>query len=118
MANILVAEDDHLTRVLLQQSLELDGHTVTTVANGREALDFVLNEEPDIILLDLMMPGMNGGEVIQKLREQFGYDKMKILVVTGTAEPKKVSGVSEADIVMQKPIPIDELLKTIRSLAE
>lgn len=118
MANILVAEDDKLTRLLLRQSLELDGHIVTTVTNGREALDSVLNEEPEIVLLDLMMPGINGGEVIQKLREQFGYDKMKILVVTGTAEPEKMLGVSEADAVMQKPIPIDELLETIRRLTE
>jgi CheY-like chemotaxis protein len=118
MANILVAEDDSLTRLLLQHSLELDGHNVTTVRNGREAIEFVLSHHPQLILLDLMMPGMNGGEVILRLREELGYDKLKILVVTGTAEPLKVAGVSEADEVLSKPIPIEELLSTIRRFVE
>jgi CheY-like chemotaxis protein len=118
MATILVAEDDQLTRLLLQQSLELDGHTVTTVSNGREALEFALEQRPQIIVLDLMMPGINGGELIQQLRQELDSEHLKILVVTGTAEPQKIEGVSEADVVMQKPLPIDELLETIRRLLE
>lgn len=115
MADILVAEDDQLTRLLLQQSLELDGYDVATVSNGYETLEYALSKKPKLVLLDLMMPGISGGEIIQQLREELA-DSIKIVVVTGTTNPENIEGVSEADLVMHKPIPIEDLLETVRKI--
>jgi CheY-like chemotaxis protein len=59
-ASILVVDDDRVNRVLLMRSLEKLGHKVVTAANGREALDRLQVEEPDIDLLDILMPVMDG----------------------------------------------------------
>ena len=118
MANILIAEDDFLTRQLLQHSLELHEHRVKAVANGDDALALALEEHPEIILLDLMMPGMNGAQLIQELRKALGYDKVKIVLVTGTVNPETIPGVSEADLILSKPIPIEDLLAAVRKLLE
>lgn len=118
MADILVAEDDELTRFLLKVSLEQAGHDVTVAANGREALQQVLMKQPDVLVLDLMMPGVNGTEVIRQVRAMPDYAALKIIIVTGTAHPQNIPEAALADLLLQKPVTIDELLKRIQSILE
>ena len=118
MAQILVAEDDELTRFLLKLSLEQGGHEVTTAANGREALQLALMKKPDVLVLDLMMPGVNGTEVIRQLRAIPEYANLSIIIVTGTANPHKIPESELADVLLQKPVPIEDLLNNIKSVLE
>jgi CheY-like chemotaxis protein len=67
-ASILVVDDDRVNRVLLVRSLETLGHRVVTAANGREALDRLQVEEPDIVLLDILMPVMDGMTVLEQIK--------------------------------------------------
>jgi CheY-like chemotaxis protein len=115
MAKILVAEDDELTRYLLELSLKQQGHMVATAMNGREAITVIASEQPDVILLDLMMPGINGLEVIRTVRDEPDFEFIRIIVITGTAEPEKFPETALADLVLHKPVPIDTLLEHIRS---
>lgn len=114
MARILVAEDDELTRYLLQLSLEQQGHDIETAMNGREAIQMVIKSQPDVIVLDLMMPGLNGMDVIRTVRDVPDYQNINIIIVTGTAHPEKFPEVAEADLVLSKPIPIDDLIANIQ----
>ncbi|MEM9955359.1 MAG: response regulator [Chloroflexota bacterium] len=116
MARILVAEDDDLTRYLLQLTLEQHGHTVDTVSNGREAIQTVIANPPDLIMLDLIMPGLDGMDVIRTVRDVPEYEAIRIIVVTGTATPENFPETTEADLVLHKPIPIDELVEQIEGL--
>ena len=118
MAKILVAEDDELTRYLLELSLQQQGHDVATAMNGREAITIIASEQPDIVLLDLMMPGINGMEVIRTVREEPDFNFIRIIVVTGTAQPEKYPEIAEADLVLSKPVPIDKLIEHIESFLE
>lgn len=115
MAKILVAEDDELTRYLLELTLQQNGHVVATAMNGREAITIIASEQPDVILLDLMMPGINGMEVIRTIREEADFDFIRIIVITGSAQPEKYPEVADADLVLSKPVPIEELLEHIQS---
>ena len=117
MAKILVVDDDTLTRHLLQQSLEQFGHAVQAAANGREALQMAIMDKPDVMVLDIMMPGINGAEVIREMRGQPGYEDVRIIVVTGSPQPEKIPEVAQADVLLRKPLPIEDLLAQIQAFA-
>jgi CheY-like chemotaxis protein len=68
MASVLVVDDEEDIRDLLRINLELDGHEVVTMSSGPEALDCLESHRPDVIVLDLMMPGMDGWEVLTRLK--------------------------------------------------
>ena len=68
MAKILVVEDDHLIRRLYQQAFTFDKHTVLVASDGMDGLEIAKKEIPTIILLDIMMPKMNGLEMLKKLK--------------------------------------------------
>jgi len=115
MAKILVAEDDELTRYLLELTLKQNGHFVATAMNGREAITIIASEQPDVVVLDLMMPGIDGLEVIRTIKSEPDFDSIRIIVVTGTAEPEKLPETQQADLVLHKPVPIEKLLEHIQS---
>lgn len=77
---ILVVDDDEINRVVMGQ--QLDEYNVIKCSNGLDALTVVEGEKPDLILLDLMMPGLNGYEVCQKLRRQYSQIELPIILVT------------------------------------
>jgi DNA-binding response OmpR family regulator len=69
MSTVLVVEDDPHTRELVRLYLDRDGHQVLTADNGTDGLEAARSESPDIVLLDLMLPGLNGWDVCQALRQ-------------------------------------------------
>lgn len=77
---ILIVDDDEINRVLMGQ--QLDEYNITKCSNGLDALTAVEEKKPDLILLDLMMPGLNGYEVCQKLRQKFNQIELPIILVT------------------------------------
>lgn len=90
MALVLVVDDDPDIVELIQLNLELAGHRVITASDGRAALDAVQRELPDAILLDLMMPGLDGWAVIDKLKSRSDRDmsEIPVFMVTARAEPQ------------------------------
>lgn len=101
---ILVVEDDAPTREILQRTLEKQGWQVTEAANGRVAMDYVAAEPPDLILLDLMMPEMDGFEFIEALRQRPEWGPIPVVVVTAkeltTAERARLNG--HVERILQK----------------
>ncbi len=97
--------------------LEPSGYRVLTAGSGREALEIVRREQPDLILLDLMMPGMNGYEVCRQLRADPATSFLPVVIVTASGDRDKVRAIETgADDFLPKPFQHAELLARVRSL--
>jgi DNA-binding response OmpR family regulator len=116
MKPVLVVEDDRETRELLAQCLEHSGIPVVMASNGKEGLERLVREEPSLVLLDLMMPVMDGEQFREaQLRDARLSDVPTILMtaVHDAADRAKELGVG----VMPKPFNLDELVWVVRSIA-
>ena len=117
-ARILVVDDTPLNVKLLADLLRVKGFTVTTAASGPEALDRIATERPDLVLLDVMMPGMSGYEVCARLRANPETARLPVVMVTSLdAVHERVKGIEVgADDFLSKPVNQPELLARVRSL--
>src|SRR6476646_5940840 len=113
---VLVAEDDKSVRDSLVRALTFEGYDVTTAADGAEALMAVLDTQPDVILLDVLMPHVDGLTACRKLRER--GDRTPVLMLTARHEVSdRVAGLDAgADDYLVKPFALDELLARLRAL--
>ena len=120
-APALVVEDDEATRALLVRMLEQEGWQVREAANGRVALAQVAEEQPQLILLDLMMPEMDGFEFVQELRKLPGARSIPVVVITAkdiTLEDRlRLSGYVEK-ILEKGSYSRDDLLRAVREMVE
>ncbi|MGA8538807.1 MAG: response regulator, partial [Terriglobales bacterium] len=85
MKKILVAEDNGVNRELLRELLEARGYDVMEACDGKEALDLIAKAQPDILLLDIGMPVMDGYAVVRVLRQNPGFSKLPVVAVTALA---------------------------------
>ena len=114
---ILVVDDIADNSFLLQTVLEEEGYCVDVADNGRLALQKIASEPPDLVLLDIMMPEMNGFEVTRNIRQNPALPYIPVLLVTGYTEPTPGDGFDVgADGFIQKPINFDILLRRIREI--
>ena len=113
---LLVAEDDNAVRKSLERALRLEGYQVLMSSNGEQALEIASVTPPDLYILDVMMPILDGLSVCRTLRRQ--GDKTPILILTARHQVSdRVSGLDAgADDYLAKPFALDELLARIRAL--
>lgn len=115
MTKILVVDDDPTLRRFLQDFLREEKYTVIAAANGNEALRQAYREHPDLVVLDVMMPGMDGWEVTARLREM--SDVPIILLTAKSAEADKLRGFSlGVDDYLTKPFSFAELNARIQAV--
>ena len=115
---VLVVEDDPSIRGLLQAVLEDEALEVVLAADGQEGLRLARSIAPDVVLLDVMMPGLGGPEVIHRLRRGDGSLPFGVLVVTGAAEiVAPLRGELGHDAVLEKPFDIVTLADRVKTLA-
>ena len=116
MIHILVAEDDKHARKLLETVLKREGYEVLTAQDGEEVLTTLERHHVDLILLDIMMPKMDGYEVARQLRE--ANFNLPILMVSAKQLPedKKKGFIVGTDDYMTKPIDVEEMLLRVRAL--
>jgi two-component system response regulator MprA len=115
-AKVLVAEDDRAVRESIERALRFEGHDVVTAADGGEALEAATAAAPDAIVMDVMMPVMDGLDVTRELRAR--GDKTPILVLTARHKVSdRVAGLDAgADDYLVKPYALEELLARLRAL--
>ena len=113
-ARILVVDDEPRYVRAVQVNLEISGYQVLSARNGEEAVALAASEEPDLILLDIRMPGMDGCEACRRIRE---FSSVPIIMLTAMAEDAdKVRGLDVgADDYVTKPFSADELLARVRA---
>ena len=115
-ARLLVADDERTILDLLCASLRHSGFEVVAANDGREALSLARAAKPDVLILDVMMPGFDGFEVVTRLRAE-GLDAPVLFLTARDATEDKVKGLnSGADDYVTKPFSLDEVLARIRAL--
>jgi len=112
---ILVVDDDPEIVSFLKRGLVYEGYTVDTASNGTEALAKARENEPELVILDIMMPGMDGIEVCKRFRQASAVPIL-MLTAKGTVADRVVGLDSGADDYLVKPFAFDELLARIRAL--
>jgi len=112
---ILVVDDDPNIRMMLRQELEAAGYSVREASNGMEAVGMVKKDMPDLILLDVMMPGMNGFDVAAVLKNDPATMNIPIIILS-IIEDKERGYRIGVDRYFKKPLNVEELLKEIGEL--
>ncbi|WP_312715002.1 response regulator transcription factor [Corynebacterium flavescens] len=114
---ILVVDDDEAVRGSLRRSLKFNGFDVLTASDGEEAVEVVNSENPELLILDVMMPKMDGLEVCRTLRGE-GWARPILVLTARDGVAERVAGLDAgADDYLPKPFALEELLARVRSLA-
>lgn len=115
MTTILVVDDELSILETLRDVLEWEHYTVVTARSGKEGLAAAAHHQPALVLLDFMMPHMNGLEMLSRMRETPGLDATPVIMMT--AAPARLSSVElRWDALLVKPFDADDLLETISAL--
>jgi DNA-binding response OmpR family regulator len=112
---ILVVDDDPHSRDILRTYLEARGYAVVTARDGREALSLVDRIRPALVLLDVMMPGIDGWEVARRMREHPDFGAARILMLTARTD-RLTDG--PADDLVHKPVLLEELARRIERVLQ
>jgi two-component system response regulator MprA len=117
MARVLVVDDDERIAASVRRALVYEGHAVSVAADGQAALAAVRDDPPDLVVLDVMLPGLDGVEVCQRLRRDTEH-QLAILMLTARDDTRdRVRGLdSGADDYLVKPFAYEELLARVRAL--
>lgn len=111
MASILVVEDEALIRHLVVDTLTDEGHNVLSAASGEDALARLDGQRPDLMVVDLRMPGMSGQEFVRRQRER--GPQIPVLILSGSSEAKQVGREIGAVAVIHKPFDLDDLVRVV-----
>lgn len=115
---ILIVDDDPTSLKILESMLQADRYNVVKANNGEEALDSAFDQPPDLILLDIMLPGIDGFEVIRKIKKDKRTKDVPIIIITSLDKSEsKVKGLEEgAEELLSKPVHATELLARVSSM--
>ena len=117
---VLVADDDDGLRQLMRMILRRAGFEVIEAVDGLEAMARAQDSDPTLILLDVMMPGMNGTEVCRNLKSDRRFDRVPVIFVSAVEDSKRVTEIQQlgADDWIKKPIGPTELLSRVRGVMD
>ena len=118
MSKILITDDDEAILELIKINLELAGHEVISATNAMRAYALLLQENPDMAIIDVMMPEVDGFTLAQRIRNNPDYENLPILMLTalGTLDDKKKGFDAGVDDYLVKPFEIEELKLRVRAL--
>ncbi len=119
MKQILLIDDDAAVRFLVSDILEEQGYSVTTADNGKEGLRLLDQGSPDLVITDIIMPDMDGIEVIMQLKQRYPDGKIIALSAGGSISSDKYLDLAKglgAQKVLTKPVEHQELIETVREL--
>ncbi len=117
MKKILVVDDAKNILLVLEMSLKNAGYCVITARNGLEALEKAQFKLPDIILLDILLPKMNGFLVLEALKEEAKTENIPVIILSACSEKKDIEKAKQlgAKEYLLKPVKPDKLLKTVKN---
>ena len=115
---VLVVDDEHLIRWSLEQSLKKQGYLVTTASSGEEAITFIQKESPDLVLLDIQLPGMDGIETLERIKDVDKHISVIMITALGVLETAVKAMQLGAYDYINKPFNLDELSVVMRKALE
>ena len=119
MAKILIVEDDPLMSRMYQKIFKFEGYEVEMAGNGEEGLKIALKEKPDIILLDIVMPKMDGMEMLQKLKADAETRDIPVVILTNLSDYEKISealSLGAMDYLVKANYKLEDLLEKVRTV--
>jgi two-component system alkaline phosphatase synthesis response regulator PhoP len=118
MSRVLVIDDESTVGVVLRLAFDAKGHETVLAEDGRSGIELALTEHPDAIVLDLMMPRVNGYDVLDALRDADGMDEVPVLVLTAVALSRERERClsAGADAVMTKPFDPRDVVEALDDL--
>jgi len=116
VAKILVVDDEPAILQMLKMNLEMEGHEAILAGDGETAIKRIESEHPDIVLLDIMMPALDGWQVLQRLQEMSLGKPPKVLVVTAKGGERDISKAFDLGAVdfVPKPFDVEDLLDRVK----
>jgi DNA-binding response OmpR family regulator len=119
LGRVLVVDDDDVIRQLITVNLELEGFEVATAVDGQDCLDKVVEFDPAVITLDIMMPRLDGWEAASRLRADARTAGVKVVLLSARAQEADLQRGDRigVDAYLTKPFDPDELIATVRRLA-
>lgn len=120
MSTILVVDDTPSEMMLLSEYLRTGGYTVISATSAQEALDKAIQQKPDVIVTDVVMPGMSGFELCRSLKRNPATDKLPIVVCTSkNQEIDRLWGMKQGvDVYLTKPVTREQLIRAVKSVAD
>src|SRR5688572_15312220 len=118
MAKILIVEDDQFLILAYRKKLGISGHDVDVAHDGEEALVILQTDRPDIILLDLLMPNMDGFELLAKIKQAEGLKDIPIIVASNLSDSdyvERAKALGAADYVVKSDLTMEDLLSKIQT---
>jgi excisionase family DNA binding protein len=115
---VLVVDDDERLREFVRVNLEMDGYSVREAANAEEGLAALEEESPDLILLDVMMPGMDGWDMLRRVQERHGVGTIPVIMFSGKVEEDTAERAAEegAQAFFGKPFDPQQLIESTKQL--
>lgn len=119
MADILIIDDDNALQTLFKQFMESAGHTARTAPNGREGLRLIKKSVPDLIITDIMMPEMDGLEILREIR--MTHPELPIIAISGGMRSPPINFLPHAKKmgacrIFEKPVSLNELRQAVDEL--
>lgn len=118
MARVLIVDDDDMLRDMIQQTLELEGHEVLTACNGREAVERAERDRPEVVLMDIGMPIMDGHEATRRIKGNPATAAVPVIALTAAANAQDRTQAMDAgaDDYEAKPVDFDRLFEKMANL--
>jgi len=116
MLSVLLVDDDYAVRDTIGRMLELDGHSVNLASDGVHALVALDGPHPDLIVLDLLMPSLNGVQLLTELQRRPECARIPVLVLTGTITAERDVRALGARRLLRKPIRHAELIQAVEEV--
>lgn len=117
--NILVIEDDKFLRGLIVEKLTAEGFGVSQALDGEEGLKKTKEEKPDLVLLDLILPGINGFEVLEKIKEDEEAQRIPVIILSNLGQKEdvdKAMGLGAADYIVKAHFTPEEIVQRIQRI--
>ena len=114
--HILVVEDDACVRESLTELLEMEGYRVSGARHGEDGLAQVAAQRPDLVILDLHMPVLDGARFLERVRADAALRDLSVVLMTGSGSGRTLSGLP-VQAVLAKPFEVDDLLRLVGRLA-
>ena len=120
LARILIVDDERPITTLLTQTFEQDGHQVTTASNGIECMNKMASFRPDVVIMDIMMPKLDGVDTTRLIRRNKNYSDTVIVTLSakGDEETRKRMREAGANLFMRKPFVIAKLVARVNQILE
>jgi CheY-like chemotaxis protein len=118
MAKILIVDDEPALRFLITSTLEDEGYELLEAADGLEAYESILKEKPDLVILDVMMPGLTGYELCARIKQNTRTSKTIVIMLTakGQEQDRLQSEAVGADLYLRKPFSPIQLIDIVESM--